>query len=330
MTLQGLYCPVGNFYIDPKGKVDHAVITHAHSDHARKGAATYYCSSSGVSLLKTRLGENIVVKAFNYGEKFRINKIQLSFHPAGHILGSAQICIKYGGETWVVSGDYKREFDPTCHGFEVVKCDVFVTEATFGTPNYIWKKNIDIGKDIFEWWNKNSSSGNNSVLLAYSLGKTQRVLGLLEPFTSRSVYCHASAIRLTECYRAQGVKLVPTVSLCEIPQNEVLQGELIIAPPSFLKSPQVKILGTHFKTAFASGWMSNVHRFTQIYDQRFVLSDHSDWSDLLLTIKQTEAKRIFVQHRGKGTLVRHLKSLGLKAYSSDALFPQDPRQLSLF
>ncbi|PSJ16111.1 ligase-associated DNA damage response exonuclease [Nitrosomonas supralitoralis] len=330
MTLEGLYCPLGNFYIDPKGKVQNAVITHAHSDHARKGAAHYYSTTSGVSLLKSRLGKNIVVKAFNYGEKFLINGIQLSFHPAGHILGSAQICIKHNGETWVVSGDYKRQPDPTCEAFEVIKCDVFITEATFGTPNYSWDNNIDNGKKIFEWWLENSRKGLNSLLLAYSLGKTQRILGLLKKYTSRSIYCHASAISLNECYRAEGIELLNTISLNEIPNNKELKGELIISPPSILKSKQIKILGPNLRIAFVSGWMSNSQRFGPLCEQGFVLSDHADWKDLLLTIQQTGAKRIFVQHRGNGTLVKHLKSLGIHAYPCEELFPIDSRQLCLF
>ncbi len=157
LTPKGLYCQAGDFYIDPKGAVDRAVITHAHSDHARRGSRTYYSTVSGEGLLRARLGQNINVVATDFGKKFRLGDVQVSFHPAGHILGSAQIRIEHEGEVWVASGDYKRDPDPTCEEFEVVPCDTFITEATFITPKYVWKKDADLGEEIHQWWMENST-----------------------------------------------------------------------------------------------------------------------------------------------------------------------------
>jgi putative mRNA 3-end processing factor len=327
MTSKGLYCPSGNFYIDPSRGVEHAVITHAHADHARRGSQQYHCVSSGQHLLRERVGKKISLTTYNYGEKFALNSVTLSFHPAGHILGSSQVRLEFAGEVWVVSGDYKRDADPTCEPFEVVPCDVFVTEATFGTPGFTWNKEADLAQEIFNWWKENETIGTNSVLFAYSLGKAQRVLGMLYPFAHKPVYCHPAATPLNDCYRAQGIKLAPTNCLSELPASTRLKGELLLVPQSFLNSEQSQILGDQFKTAFASGWMA---RDFHSYDRGFLLSDHADWNDLLRTIKETGARQVYVQHRGKGALVRHLKTLGLRAFSDSELFPKDPNQMSLF
>ncbi|MGZ3662413.1 MAG: ligase-associated DNA damage response exonuclease, partial [Bdellovibrionota bacterium] len=237
---QGLYCEAGDFYIDPKGAVERAVVTHAHSDHARRGAARYFSARSGVGLVRARLGQGIAIEGFEFGVKFKIGPVSVSFHPAGHILGSAQVRLEHAGEVWVASGDYKREPDPTCEPFEVVPCDVFVTEATFGTPAYQWDKNANPGREIFEWWEANRALGRNSLLTAYSLGKTQRVLGLLAAFTDRPAYLDPAATPLTNCYRREGVALLP--SICLSTGTERLRGELVIAPSSFLSSPRASLL----------------------------------------------------------------------------------------
>ena len=327
MTAKGLYCPAGQFYIDPSGAVDHAVVTHAHSDHARKGAKNYYSTASGVSLLKARLGHKINVQGYGYREKFQINGVTVSFHPAGHILGSAQVRIESGGEVWVASGDYKREKDPTCEPFEVVPCDVFVTEATFGTPGFSWEADADLGEQILEWWHDNAKRGVNSVLFAYSLGKTQRILGELYPLTDKTIYCHPSATVLNDCYRAEGVKLAPTKCLSQVDRTRVFRGELFLVPQSFLKTQEAEILGRSYVTAFASGWMAQRQMG---YDHGFLMSDHADWKDLLRTIQETGAKKVFVQHRGKGALVKHLRQIGIEAYPDSDLFPKNPDQLMLF
>jgi putative mRNA 3-end processing factor len=325
---QGLYCPKGDFYIDPSGAVDHAVVTHAHSDHARRGSKNYYSTKSGLGLVKVRLGPNIEIKGFDYQKKFKLGRVNISFHPAGHIMGSAQVRLECEGEVWVVSGDYKRESDPTCEPFEVVPCHTFVTEATFGTPSYRWDKDDNVAEHIFEWFEENSARRINTIIFAYSLGKTQRVLGLLEPYITKPIYCHPSATKLTQCYRDEGFRLAPSKCLSELDPDSKLEGELIVGPQSMMSSKYEVLFGT-YKTAFASGWLDK-NSFG--YDRGFVLSDHADWDDLVQTVQDTGAREIYVLHRD-GALVRHLKSLGLSAFSASALAPGNrlraPVQLSL-
>jgi putative mRNA 3-end processing factor len=327
LTSKGLYCRAGNFYIDPKGAVENAVVTHAHSDHARRGSQHYYCTVSGESLLRARIGKKISATAVMYGVQWQMGRVLVSFHPAGHILGSAQVRMEYEGEVWVASGDYKRDADPTCEPFEVVPCDTFVTEATFGAPSYVWDKAADLGSQIFEWWSSNAELGVNSVLFAYSLGKAQRVLGLLRPYTEKTVYCHPAATPLNECYRSQGISLARTRCLSQVDEHQILRGELFLVPQAFLRSDQAQILGPNYRTAFASGWMARSHYG---FDQGFLLSDHADWNDLVQTVRETRAKRVYVQHRGQGTLVRYLRGLGLKAYPESALISPNENQLELF
>lgn len=333
LSKEGLYCPAGDFHIDPMRGVSRAVITHAHADHARRGSAMYYVVKSGVDLLVARLGRKIQLCAFDYGEPFEINGVRLSFHPAGHILGSSQVRIDNGGEVWVASGDYKREPDPTCEPFEVVPCDVFVTEATFGTPAFNWPGGQDLGEQIMKWWEKNESLGLNSLLFGYSLGKMQRILGVLASKAHRPIYCHSAAAEINLAYRRQGIDLADTICLSTLDSGSRLKGELILAPQAFLKSEQAAILGGQFRTAFASGWMASTsrgHGGRGSYDDGFLMSDHADWKDLVRTCIETGAKRIYVQHRGEGALVRHLNGLGIKAYSEEALWPDNPDQLAFF
>lgn len=330
-TKRGLYCEAGDFFIDPSGACARAVLTHAHSDHARRGAKQYYAESSGIDLVRSRLGKYISIQGIPYRERFQIGPVTLSFHPAGHILGSSQVRLEYENEVWVASGDYKREPDPTCAPFEVVPCDVFVSEATFGTPAFRWDHSKDLGREIFDWWEANARDGYHSVLFAYSLGKAQRVLGVLEPHANRPVLCDPASTELTSCYRAQGVKLAPTRCLGTLEDTEKirekLSGELFLVPQSFLRSDRAHLLGSKYRTAFASGWMAGGH---QGLDHGFLMSDHADWDDLIRTVQESRSKRVYIQHRGKGALVKHLKSLGLDAYPVEELTKRAPEQLSLF
>lgn len=327
LTRKGLYCPAGDFYIDPRAGVDRAVVTHAHSDHARRGSSLYFTAASGVGLLKARLGPKIAVRGVPYGERFRLGGVEVSLHPAGHILGSSQVRLEAGGEVWVASGDYKREPDPTCEPFEAVACGVFVTEATFGTPAYARDKAADLGRRIFDWWTGNAAGGVNSVLHAYSLGKAQRILGVLAPLADRPVYCHEAVMPINACYREQGIRLAPARALSELQGREAPKGELFVVPPGFMRTEQAALVGPRFETAFASGWTA---RATLGYDRGFPMSDHADWTDLVRTVRETGARRVYVQHRGHGALVRHLRSLGLKAFPEADLAPAPEGQLTLF
>lgn len=318
-TPKGLYCEVGDFYIDPHRAVDLALITHAHSDHARRGHKKYICVDSGMELLKVRLGQKIAVHTYPYGEVFYLNGVKVSFHSAGHILGSAQVRVEYKDEVWVASGDYKRDPDPSCEPFESVPCDVFITEATFGTPKFVWQKNLEHGRMIHDWWIGNEKRGVNSILFGYSLGKAQRILAELYPYAHRPIIIHESIHELTECYRRQDRKLASTQLLMdkvhELIFDQKFRGELILAPPSILMEKWIDKLG-EYQTAFASGWMQGGWRTR--YDKGFVMSDHADWNDLNHTIRETGAKKVYVQHRD-GALVRHLKRDGIDAFGIDEL-----------
>lgn len=318
-TNKGLYCAAGDFFIDPHRAVDLAIITHAHSDHARRGHKKYICVDSGVGLLRSRIGKNIAVEAYKYREEFYLGRTKVSLHSAGHILGSAQVRVECDGEVWVASGDYKRDFDPSCDPFEKVTCDTFITEATFGTPRFIWPKNLRHGEMIQEWWSENEKYGRNSILFGYSLGKAQRILAELFPFAHKPVLIHSSIDELTECYRKENKNMARTnllqEKLKELIFDQKLQGELILAPPSILSESWIHHLGD-YRTAFASGWMQGNGR--RGYDHGFIMSDHADWEDLNLTIKETGARRVYVQHRD-GALVRHLRRQGIEAFPINEL-----------
>jgi putative mRNA 3-end processing factor len=323
-TEKGLYCEAGDFYIDPHRKVATALVTHAHSDHARRGSDRYLTVHCGLGLLKARLGKKIVAEGFDYQESFILKDVRVSFHSAGHILGSCQVRVEslITGEVWVASGDYKRDPDPSCHPFETVRCDTLITEATFGTPKFVWPKEINHGQMIADWWKETSSQNKNAVLFGYSLGKAQRILAELAPYAKKPVLIYDTIDELTECYRAEGRVLAPTRllndSLKALAHGDCLKGELIVAPPSILREQWADRLG-EYETAFASGWMQGSGRgWGGNYDRGFVMSDHADWNDLNQTIIESGARRVFVQHR-EGVLIRHLRKLGIEAHSSDEL-----------
>ena len=190
-TPRGLYCPAGDFHIDPWQPVPTAVITHGHSDHARTGMGKYHAAAEGLPVLRWRLGD-CDVTAHEYGEPFKLGRARISLHPAGHVLGSAQVCIEVDGQTWVVSGDYKRQQDPTCSAFEVVSCDVFVTEATFGLPVYRWPDTRDVIREIVAWRDECAAQGETSILYCYALGKAQRLLAELRAFTDEPAWLHGA------------------------------------------------------------------------------------------------------------------------------------------
>jgi putative mRNA 3-end processing factor len=313
LTRSGLFCEAGGFHIDPSRGVELALITHSHSDHARRGSRHYVTPEDGVGLLKHRLGESIRVTGVRYGEKLRYGRATISFHPAGHILGSSQIRVECDGQVWVVSGDYKRQEDPTCRPFEVVSCDTFVSEATFGNPKYLWSCAKQAVREIHDWWMSNREQGRNSLLYCYAVGKTQRVLGGLAELTEESVHLWGEAVPITEIYRNQGVKLVPTVDLDSLSPREKVQGELIIAAHRFQYTDWLARLGD-VESAFASGWMkTGAWGMRRSYDRGFVLSDHADWNDLVATVRATGARRVFLQHTKDPALARHLRKLGLQA-----------------
>ncbi len=309
---EGLYCEPGGFFIDPWQPVERAVLTHAHGDHAWPGSPRYLCAAPGLGVTRRRLPD-AVVEGLAYGEPQRIGDVTLSFHPAGHVLGSAQVRLEHRGEVWVVSGDYKRASDPTCAPFEPQRCDVFITEATFGSPLFRWDAPGDIARDILAWWQKNRADGRASVLFCYVLGKAQRVLAELGALTDDTVYLHGMMAAPTALYREAGVRLAPTALVSQAEEGRSFAGELILAPPSARGTPWAKRFGD-YSPALASGAMRlRGTRRRQGYERGFALSDHADWPALLSTVRETQAPRVLVTHGYADQLARYLRGLGLDA-----------------
>ena len=300
---EGLYCAAGDFYIDPWRPVKNAVITHGHGDHARTGSEHYHSSITSRDILLHRLGA-VNLTPHEYGVRFKMGAATVSFHPAGHVLGSAQIRIEVGGEVWVVSGDYKRSIDASCEPFEVVACDTFISEATFALPVYAWPETREIALQIFDWWQ--GYREGPSLLFAYAFGKTQRILAELAKITSKRVYLHGACQELSEIYRRNGINLVPTALVSDQDKSYGFKGDLILAPPSAHRSAWMKRFKSP-QTGFASGWMQiRGNRRRRGYERGFVLSDHADWKDLISTILATGAKKILLTHGNTDALVRYL------------------------
>jgi putative mRNA 3-end processing factor len=313
-TASGLYCEAGGFHIDPWLPVDRAVITHAHGDHLRPGSAAYLCSAASKALVAARLGPPAAIETVPYGERVEINGVTVSMHPAGHILGSAQVRVEYRGEVWVVSGDYKRAADPTCPPFEPLRCDTFVTEATFALPAFRWDEPAATVREICDWWDDARAAGRAAVIFGYALGKAQRLLAELAGCTDRPVYVHGALAELVEIYRSAGVTMVPTVRATGEGRGKSFAGQLIVAPLSARGSTWMRRFGDH-SAAFASGWMRiRGARRRRGYDRGFALSDHADWDALITTIEQTTASRVFVTHGYTEQLARFLGEHGLDAH----------------
>lgn len=314
---EGLYCAAGDFYIDPWRPVARAVVTHGHGDHARPDMGEYHTSADGLPLLRWRLGERRYV-AHGYGEAFTLGSARVSLHPAGHVLGSAQVRIESGGEAWVVSGDYKRQSDPTCAPFAPVRCDVFVTEATFALPVYRWPDTAEEIARIVRWRERCSERGEAAVLFCYALGKAQRLLAELRAFGERPVYAHGAIEAGVRVYREAGVAMVETRALGEADARDAYAGELVLAPPSALGSAWMRRF-RRVQTGFASGWMRiRGNRRRRNVDRGFVISDHADWPALLDSIADSGAGRVLATHGRADALVRVLRERGVDAQALPA------------
>ena len=319
-TPAGLYCPAGDFHIDPWQPVPRAVITHGHGDHARPGMGCYYTSAAGLPILQWRLGAQDY-RTVDYGETFELGRTRVSLHPAGHVLGSAQVRIECDGEVWVVSGDYKRQPDPTCVPFLPQVCDVLVTEATFALPVYRWPDTAAVAGDIVAWREECAARGETAVLFCYALGKAQRLLAELRAHTDKPALLHGAIAAGVAAYRAAGVALPDSETVAEQAQRgRDHAGELVLAPPSAAGSPWMRRF-RRVQTAFASGWMQlRGNRRRRHMDRGFVVSDHADWPALLQTIEQSRARRIIVTHGAGDALVRLLNERGLAASTFDTRF----------
>ena len=306
-TASGLYCADGDFHVDPWGPVPRALITHAHGDHARAGSQRYLCTDACAPLLARRFGPGVVVDSVPYGRSLTLGATRVSFHPAGHVLGSAQIRIEVAGQVWVISGDYKRAPDPTCAPFEPVRGDVFVTEATFALPIYRWPEPEVVAREVMAWWERNRQAQVASLLFCYAMGKAQRLLAELGRLTDRPVLVHGAVAEMSDLYRQQGVSLLATTRVAEMPARRSYAGELVLAPLSAGGTPWVRRFGER-EIALASGWMRvRGTRRRKGYDRGFVLSDHADWPALLRTIEDSGAGRVLVTHGYTEELARFLR-----------------------
>lgn len=319
VTPNGLYCPPADIYIDPWLPVEKSIITHAHSDHAQAGTGAYLTTPDGAPILRARIGDEGAIETLEYGVKHRIKDADISFHSAGHVLGSTQVRVEHKGEVWVLSSDYKTQPDPTCKPFELVKCHTFITESTFGLPIYRWRPGAEVARDINEWWQSNAQAGKCSIVFGYALGKAQRILAGLDP-TIGPIYSHGAVERITEEYRKRGVSLPAMKHAGSLPRGTKFGGSIILAPPSAQNSPWTRQFGT-VSTAFASGWMRiRGTRRRKSIDKGFVLSDHADWEELNTVIQATGAERIFVTHGYASEMVNWLTERGIDAKQMSTRF----------
>ena len=311
---EGLYCPPGDFYIDAWRPVERTLVTHGHSDHARPGHGHYLAHTDSAGVLRARLGEGITLQTLAYGEATEHRGVKISLHPAGHVLGSAQVRLEHGGRVWVLSGDYKTEADGTCAPFEPVPCQVFVTESTFGLPIYRWPTQAELFAQIDHWWRSNAKEGRASVLFCYAFGKAQRLLHGVDSSIG-PIVVHGALEPLNAAYRTAGVALPPTLRVSDPGVDAaMLSRALVLAPPSAQGTPWLRRFGSNYADAFASGWMQlRGARRRRAVDRGFVMSDHADWPGLLSAIAGTGAERVFVTHGSVQVLVRWLREAGLDA-----------------
>jgi len=307
---KGIYCSQADVYLDPWKPVKNALITHGHADHSKWGNERYITHSSNVPIIKHRLGViNVIGKEWN--ETFVINNVKFSFHPAGHIIGSAQIRVEHKGEVWVFTGDYKTEDDGISVPYEVVKCHTFITECTFGLPVFKWLPQVQVMNDVNEWWAENRAEGKTSVLFGYSLGKAQRLLKFLDPNIGK-IYTHGAIENMTQVLRAQ-VDFPETTLVTRETKKEQLLGNIVLAPPSAHGSTWIRKM-TPYVTGSASGWMAfRGARRRRAVDKGFVLSDHCDWQGLLESITATGAEKVIATHGYSDLFSKYLRELGYDA-----------------
>ncbi|HLP27442.1 MAG TPA: ligase-associated DNA damage response exonuclease [Candidatus Didemnitutus sp.] len=311
LTDRGLFCERGNFYIDPVRSVERAVITHAHSDHARPGMRHYLAHRHTVPLLHHRISRSISTQSVEYGEVVKMNDVSVSLFPAGHMIGSSQVRVEAGGEVWVVSGDYKRQPDPYAAPFHPLRCDTFITESTFGLPIYHWPSDDEVVAAILRWHRANTACGIASAVQVYSLGKAQRLIGLLAHHLPLTVSpgIHAA----NECIRASGIAVAETSILSHsISQETLIRGLILASGARDLQDiPAARSVGVDM--AFASGWTATEPGRRRNAGAGFVMSDHVDWDDLHKTISETEADHIVVTHGFASEVVQYLREQGRSA-----------------
>lgn len=310
-TKKGIYCPQGKFYLDPWYPVDHAIISHGHADHARWGMKRYLCQHKSKAILQHRIGSDININSLDYEETLKINGVSVSFHPAGHVIGSAQIRLEQQGYVVVFSGDYKIQPDLISTPFEPVKCHTFITESTFGLPVYNWKTEEQLQKELQDWVKTNQNNNRTSVFFGYSLGKAQRLMSLLDGCDE--MYVHRAIHNLNEAISKSGIDLPKTKLWSADLDKKKLQNKIIIAPPALLGSKMLKRI-PNAATAICSGWMQiRGNRRWQSVDAGFAVSDHADWNGLISAVKATEAEQVYVTHGSQAVFSKYLNEIGIQA-----------------
>ena len=317
---KGIYCAQADVYLDPWRPVDKAIISHGHADHSRWGHKKYITQHSNIPIIKHRLGD-INVNGKDWSETFTINNVKFSFHPAGHIIGSAQIKVEYKGEVWVFTGDYKTEDDGVATPYEPVKCHSFITECTFGLPAFKWQPQNEVFAEINNWWQQNQSEGRTSVIFGYSLGKAQRLLKYLDTSIGK-IYTHGAIENMTEVLRPQ-LEMPKTTRITRDIKKEEIKGNIVVAPPSAHGTPWIKKM-VPYVTASASGWMTfRGARRRRAIDRGFVLSDHCDWQGLLSSIKETGAEKIICTHGYTDIFSRYLREIGYDARTEQTQYEEE-------
>lgn len=322
---KGIYCPQAGVYIDPWRPVDRAIITHGHSDHARMGHKSYLTHHSNVPILQHRLG-NINVQGIGWNEPVQINGVTFSLHPAGHIIGSAQVRVAYRGEVWVFTGDYKTEDDGVCTPYESVKCHTMITECTFGLPAFKWKSQAAVFDEINAWWAANREEGKTSVLFGYTLGKAQRIIKHLDPSIGK-IYTHGAVENMTEVLRTQA-EFPPTTQITAATTGKDIRGNIVVAPPSAHGTPWMRKFAP-FETGTCSGWMAfRGARSRRATDKGFVISDHCDWQGLLHSIKESGASRVICTHGYTDIFSKYLREIGYDASIENTAFEGEKEDIS--
>ncbi len=324
-TPKGIFCIPGKFYIDPWRPVDLAVITHGHGDHARWGMKKYLCHHLTRPILQHRLGADISVESIDYNESVLINGVRLSLHPAGHIVGSAQVRLEYKGYVAVISGDYKLQDDGLSTPFEPVKCNEFVTESTFGLPIYNWLSVDALNDQLRTWVARNRENAKTSVLFGYSLGKAQRLMKAVDGLGE--IYTHRSVFELNQIMESSGVELPEYKLLSTEEDKKSLKGNIIIAPPALYDSRFLRKIGDR-STAICSGWMQvRGARRWRSADAGFAVSDHADWQSLITAVKETGAERVHVTHGQTAVFSKYLNEIGIAADEFRTHYGQDEEVL---
>ncbi|QNL50844.1 ligase-associated DNA damage response exonuclease [Olivibacter sp. SDN3] len=317
---KGIYCKQAKVYIDPWVPVNKAIITHAHADHARSGHQHYLCHKDTEALLRLRLGKDIKTEALQYNEPIHINGVRISLHPAGHIIGSAQVRLEYKGEIWVVSGDYKLQNDNLSTPFEPLRCHHFITESTFGLPIYHFPDPALIKTQTLDWIANNQKQKINSLLVGYSLGKAQRIIQQLQE-VDMPIFAHGAITTIQNQLIHLGKPLVPVTYASVENIQSIGSPYLVIMPPSAVGTPWLKKF-MPYETAFYSGWMQlRGARRRRNVNRGFILSDHADWNQLNNAIKISQAENIYVTHGYKSIYAKWLREeYQLNAVEVDTLY----------